>query len=120
MSEPKRSDCRQDCDINCTFPHCVAKCQPTLTECPTCKNDFRKCVGMRDAQSHLRSPDESDPVILWAEIHRLRAAVQGPDGFKTWQEAATAERVRRVAVEKQLKELRAALSVVSEPEKDRL
>lgn len=41
--------------------------------------------------------DEADPVRLWAEIHRLRAAVQGPDGFATWQEAATAERVRRAA-----------------------
>lgn len=81
-SEPKRSDCKQDCDINCTFPHCIA-------------------------QSHLSSPEESDPVTLWAEIHRLRAAVQGPDGFETWQEAATAERVRRVAAEKELSEFKA-------------
>lgn len=51
--------------------------------------------------------DESDPVTLWAEIHRLRAAVQGPDGFETWQEAATAERVLRVAAEKELAELKA-------------
>lgn len=47
-------------------------------------------------------PDEDDAVTLWAEIHRLRAAVQGPDGYATWQEAATAERVRRVAAEKAL------------------
>ena len=45
-------------------------------------------------------PDEDDAVALWAEIHRLRAAVQGPDGYATWQEAATAERVRRVQAEK--------------------
>lgn len=43
--------------------------------------------------------DESDPGVLWAEIHRLRAALQGPDGYATWQEAATAERVRRVKAE---------------------
>lgn len=30
----------------------------------------------------------------------LRAAVQGPAGYSTWQEAATAERVRRVEAEK--------------------
>ena len=39
---------------------------------------------------------EEDPARLWAEIHRLRAAVAGPQGYATWQDAATAERVRRV------------------------
>lgn len=43
---------------------------------------------------------EEDPARLWAEIHLLRAAVQGPDGYATWQDAATAERVRRVKAEK--------------------
>ena len=38
----------------------------------------------------------STPVELWAEIYRLRAAVAGPAGFASWQEAATAERVLRV------------------------
>ncbi len=38
-------------------------------------------------------------VDLWAEIHRLRAEVAGPDGFATWKEAAVAERVRRVRAE---------------------
>lgn len=42
---------------------------------------------------------EEDPARLWAEIHRLRAAVQGPDGYATWQQAAVAERVRRVKAE---------------------
>lgn len=46
--------------------------------------------------------NESDPVVLWAEIWRLRAAIEGPDGFPTWQDAAVAERVRRVAAEKAL------------------
>jgi hypothetical protein len=44
-------------------------------------------------------PNEEDAALLWAEIFRLRAAVQGPDGYATWQEAATAERVRRVRAE---------------------
>ncbi len=44
--------------------------------------------------------DETNPDLLWAEIHRLRAAAQGPDGYATWQEAATAERLRRVQAEK--------------------
>ena len=39
---------------------------------------------------------EEDPARLWAEIHRLRAAVAGPDGYASWQDAATAERVRRM------------------------
>lgn len=44
-------------------------------------------------------PNESNPAVLWAEIARLQAAVAGPDGYATWQEAATAERVRRVRAE---------------------
>jgi hypothetical protein len=47
-------------------------------------------------------PNESDAVRLWAEIHALRAAVKGPDGFATWQDAAVAERVRRVKAEQAL------------------
>ena len=46
--------------------------------------------------------NESDPAVLWAEIHQLRAAVRGPTGYATWQDAATAERVRRVKAERAL------------------
>lgn len=49
--------------------------------------------------SNQLDPDESDAVTLWAEIHRLRAAVKGPEGYDSWQDAATAERVRRVRAE---------------------
>lgn len=45
---------------------------------------------------------EEDPARLWAEIHLLRAAVSGPQGYASWQEAATAERVRRVRAERAL------------------
>lgn len=50
----------------------------------------------------MLNENEEDPGVLWAEIHRLRAAVKGPDGYATWQEAATAERVRRVKAEARL------------------
>jgi hypothetical protein len=29
---------------------------------------------------------------VWAEVYRLRAEVQGPDGYATWKDAAIAER----------------------------
>lgn len=45
---------------------------------------------------------EEDPARLWAEIHRLRAAVAGPEGYASWQEAATAERVGRKRAERAL------------------
>ncbi len=44
-----------------------------------------------DGSNDRLGPDATD-VELWAEIHRLRAAVAGPAGFASWQEAATAER----------------------------
>lgn len=52
-------------------------------------------------------PNEDNPYVLWREIHRLRAALRGPDGFATWKDAAVSERVRRVKAER---ELRAALT----------
>jgi hypothetical protein len=51
------------------------------------------------------SPTEEDPARLWAEIHALRAAVQGPEGFATWQDSAVAERVRRVKMQTALRTL---------------
>ena len=48
---------------------------------------------------------EEDPARLWAEIHTLRAAVAGPKGYATWQEAATSERMRRVRKEQQIETL---------------
>jgi len=48
---------------------------------------------------------EEDPARLWAEIHTLRAAAAGPNGYATWQEAATSERMRRVRNEQQIENL---------------
>ena len=48
---------------------------------------------------------EEEPARLWAEIHTLRAAVAGPKGYTTWQEAATSERMRRMRKEQQIETL---------------
>lgn len=40
----------------------------------------------------------------WAELHRLRQEVKGPDGYATWRDAAVDERLKRVATEKLLTE----------------
>jgi hypothetical protein len=38
----------------------------------------------------------------WAELWKLRAEVQGPNGFATWKDAAVAERLKRIAAESAL------------------
>lgn len=45
---------------------------------------------------------ETDPVVLWAEIHKLREAVKGPSGYSTWQDAAVAERMLRIDAENKI------------------
>ena len=40
--------------------------------------------------------NEEDPARLWAEIHTLREAIKGPDGYDTWQDAAVSERWKRI------------------------
>jgi hypothetical protein len=42
---------------------------------------------------------------LWAEIYRLRAAVAGPKGYESWQDAATGERMWRVRKSQQIETL---------------
>ena len=51
-------------------------------------------------------PDEADAGRLWAEIHKLRAALVGPEGYASWQDAAVAERRRRVLAERQVPEVK--------------
>lgn len=60
------------------------------------------------------NPDEGDPVTLWAEIWRLREAVKGPDGYATWQDAATAERIRRVRAESKQAEASALIEQMAD------
>jgi hypothetical protein len=40
-------------------------------------------------------------------VHLLKAETSGPDGFATWKDAATDERVRRVKAEAEAAKLRA-------------
>ena len=43
----------------------------------------------------------------WRQVHLLKAETSGPDGFATWKDAATDERVRRVKAEAEAARLRA-------------
>jgi hypothetical protein len=45
------------------------------------------------------NPNESDPCVLWAEIHRLSEELKGPQGYETWKDAAIAERLRATKAE---------------------
>ena len=47
-----------------------------------------------------------------AEIERLRAELQGPDGFETWKDAAIDERVRRVKAETEIEDKEASLDMM--------
>jgi hypothetical protein len=42
----------------------------------------------------------------WAELHRLRVEIKGPDGFASWKDAAVAERLRANKVQATLDDLR--------------
>ncbi len=71
-------------------------------------------VRLTDGLGPLADSEE-DPARLWSEIHRLRAAVQGPDGYATWQDAATALRSadhlrKAIKAEAEVALLRAALN----------
>lgn len=59
--------------------------------------------GIIELMTKDLNPNEDRPEILWAEIHRLREELKGPEGYNTWKEAAVAERVRRVKAETALK-----------------
>ena len=47
-----------------------------------------------------------------AEIQRLEADQQGPDGFDTWKDAAIDERVRRVKAEAEIEDKKASLDMM--------
>ena len=53
-------------------------------------------------------PDADNLVALHAEIFRLRAELQGPEGFETWKDAAVAERVLRIEAERKLSQRKEA------------
>src|ERR1035437_3680087 len=84
---------------------------------------------LKATNNELRERVKELSVDDWAELHRLRAAVQGPAGYATWQDAATDERIRRVKAEDKITEqaetimllrvkldvARTALSLCSDP-----
>ena len=51
----------------------------------------------------------ADAAEAWRQVHLLKAETSGPDGFATWKDAATDERVRRVKAEAEAARLRATL-----------
>lgn len=57
---------------------------------------------------------QGDAVAAWAEVHRLRAAVAGPEGYATWRDAATDERVKRLAAEREIGERDATIARLRE------
>jgi hypothetical protein len=59
-------------------------------------------------------PNESNSTRLWAEIWKLRNEAQGPSGFETWRDAAIEEKIRRVAAEHELNELKRKLRTLVE------
>lgn len=56
----------------------------------TCSELWSECWALAQAQAQPVMDAEA-----WAELHRLRETVKGPNGFATWQEAATSERIKR-------------------------
>ncbi len=49
--------------------------------------------------------NETNPVVLWAHIHRLRAEVKGPNGYETWQHHSAMMHDRAHAAEVKVYEL---------------
>lgn len=66
-----------------------------------------------DLQAQL-SQAQANEINLHAEICRLQAAIEGPEGFASWQDAAVSERIKRVVAEARVAELE-ALQAESEP-----
>jgi hypothetical protein len=68
---------------------------------------LRMLFGLENGAAVREGPDanESDPVVLWAEIHRLRAENVGPDGM-TWRQAAVQERMTRVTAARRLNRIK--------------
>lgn len=96
--ETKRVCERDDCWLHekC-FGHCATS-QSKVTEVQSRPQITEAVFEFRPG----RVMHEESAADLWAEIHRLRAAVKGPDGYDSWQDAAVAERIRRVKAEQSL------------------
>lgn len=94
---PNSADCRCWHDEG-TGPFASARYDRT-----SFKNDVPSEWRKKPMELSIDERDETDPVILWAEIHKLREEIKGPDGYQTWKDAAVDERIKRVKAEKELK-----------------
>lgn len=62
----------------------------------------RACVYMMALRAELTAEREradrveADAIEAWRQVHSLKAETSGPDGFATWKDAATNERLNRV------------------------
>lgn len=70
-------------------------------------DELRTVNNRLQARATRAEKAEQEAIELWARIHRLEAEAKGPDGFATWKDAATDERVRRVRAEQEAAGLRA-------------
>lgn len=84
------------------IPHWVTRSPSYLTKAGA-QLWLRILFGLENGEAVRQgpAPNEDDPAVLWAEIHRLRAENAGPDGM-SWKEAATKERQTRVTASKRL------------------
>lgn len=53
---------------------------------------------LRSTQDAAPQAPVSVPDEIYAELYQLREEVKGPDGFNTWRDAATAEKVLRLSM----------------------
>lgn len=81
------------CDLGGREPPELVKVMDNLSELRLVHNDG------------VPFPSLLDRIVVMPE-GVTPAAYEGPDGFKTWKDAAMAERVRRVAAEKLLKDVK--------------
>lgn len=74
-------------------------------------NAFDSAVDARILQSGIPLYTASEKQVIpadadvYAELHRLRAEIKGPDGFDTWKDAAIFERTARIKLGKAAQEI---------------
>lgn len=83
---------------------CLRKDKETLqAELAAARADYARLAGdYSEEAAYLRTCAENakaDAIEAWRQVHLLKAETSGPDGFATWKDAATDERLRRVKAE---------------------
>jgi hypothetical protein len=90
-----------------SYPAANPAARPDLVEAVAKAILFEDCGSTADWQENTNLAEAAIKACdlgadEWRELFRLREAVKGPDGYATWQQAATSERVRRVKAEREL------------------